>query len=349
MDIIVWIVAALTPRPRSRATWATPLGLQARLMSRAAQLTGSLQVRSAWCSSPDPMKIGVMFGQPGNPTAAIALKFTLGAPGGEKIETISRARGRHRTKVRVKVVKNKGCAALQARRVEIISARDFLLAACWTPPAAEPDRQERSCTPSARNASAGKGEREAVPRNQPTSSTSRAEPEKLLFPPEGRRRGQRGQAEVKRPSPRPGKPRPRPGRPSPRPRSSGPGRAEFSPGVGDQKTRAQPEVYLPWAPTWETDLGCFRGRWRNCGGPLTGPVSSGYQTRPLRHDQPRFLNIVVPAARGCRPAAAPAPRPSRTRWDAARGACPRGPGHRHRHPAVRQRVISERTGRSHPA
>jgi recombination protein RecA len=78
--LVIDSVAALCPRPRSRARWATAhVGLQARLMSQALRkLTGSISRRNTMVVifiNQIRMKIGVMFGSPETTTGGNALKF----------------------------------------------------------------------------------------------------------------------------------------------------------------------------------------------------------------------------------------------------------------------------------
>jgi recombination protein RecA len=71
--VVVDSVAALTPRPSSRARWATAVGLQARLMSQAMRkLTASISRSNCMVIFINQirMKIGVMFGSPRPPPAA---------------------------------------------------------------------------------------------------------------------------------------------------------------------------------------------------------------------------------------------------------------------------------------
>ena len=120
--VVVDSVAALVPKAEIEGEMGdSHMGLQARLMSQALRkLTGAIARSKTSVIFINQLreKIGVMFGNPETTTGGKALKFYASVrldihrlgPVKEKEDII----GSH---VRVKVVKNKGCAAVQANRV----------------------------------------------------------------------------------------------------------------------------------------------------------------------------------------------------------------------------------------
>ena len=110
--MVIDSVAALVPRPRSRARWATShMGLQARLMSQALRkLTGTIgkTMTSVIFINQIRMKIGVMFGNPETTTGGNALKFYASVRLDiRRIGAIKDGQDVVGNRTRVKVVKNK--------------------------------------------------------------------------------------------------------------------------------------------------------------------------------------------------------------------------------------------------
>jgi recombination protein RecA len=110
--LVIDSVAALVPRPNSKARWATALpGLQARLMSQALRkLTGSINKSNTMVIFINQirMKIGVMYGSPETTTGGNALKFYASVR--LDIRRIGAIKERDEVvgnQTRVKVVKNK--------------------------------------------------------------------------------------------------------------------------------------------------------------------------------------------------------------------------------------------------
>ena len=67
--IVVDSVAALFPKRKLKVKWVIPVGLQARLMSQAMQLTGAINRSDCTVIFINQIreKIGVMFGSPEPP------------------------------------------------------------------------------------------------------------------------------------------------------------------------------------------------------------------------------------------------------------------------------------------
>lgn len=123
LDILVIdSVAALVPRAELEGEMGdSHVGLQARLMSQALRkMTGALNNSGTTAIFINQLreKIGVMFGSPETTTGGKALKFYASVRMDvRRIETLKDGTNAVGNRTRVKIVKNKGGAALQTSRV----------------------------------------------------------------------------------------------------------------------------------------------------------------------------------------------------------------------------------------